>query len=194
MKFKYAIGATPLDEDQLGGLIPSHITTQNELNEWEAQNILEAEKWLIFSKKKVNILTSSFIKELHKQMFSKTWKWAGEFRTRQTNIGIEGNRIYLELLNLLDTINYWDKNKIYSYDEIAVRLHHKLVYIHCFPNGNGRHARMVTDLYLESKSEAPFTWGAKNLTTDSNARSLYIRALRAADHHDYSLILEFVRN
>lgn len=33
MKFQYAPGATPIDPEEAAGLIPAHLTLQQELNE-----------------------------------------------------------------------------------------------------------------------------------------------------------------
>lgn len=194
MKFNYPEGATPIDQDQILGLIPAHLTNQQDLNEWEAQNILEGKNWAFTSKRTHNILTIPFIKKLHKKMFDRTWKWAGEFRTTQTNIGVEPYLIPSMLGYLLDDIHFWLTESTFALDEIAARLHHKLTYIHCFPNGNGRHARLYTDIFLVEHSQPSFTWGNKNLTINNVQRHHYIACLKAADNHDYTPLLNFVRS
>ncbi len=192
MQFTYALGATPINQDDIINLIPGHISNQDQLNEWEANNILEAETWLL-SKRNINILSIKFLADLHKKMFGKTWKWAGKFRNYNTNIGSNFPFITSDLYSLLDELNFWINNKTYSIEEIAVRFHHKLVLIHPFPNGNGRHSRLVTDIFLEKNGVPRFTWGSQNLVNDSDVRSSYINALRKADNHNYSDLEKFVR-
>lgn len=189
MQFLYPEGATPLDADYSAQLIPSHITTQSQLNEWEAMNIQEARNWTFFKRRTKHILDIGFIKKLHTKMFNKTWMWAGQWRTCQTNIGIEPYRIVSELGQLLGDIDYYRNNGTYSMDEIAIRLHHRLVWIHPFPNGNGRHARFMADIFLKDQGLPFFDWG-KPL---GNSRRQYIEALQAADRHDYEPLFRFVR-
>jgi len=127
-------------------------------------------------------------------MFGKVWKWAGQFRRSEKNIGVAWIKIPVELKTLLDDVNYWMKNKTYPSDEIAYRLHHRLVLIHLFPNGNGRHSRMIADILLEEvlKKEA-FSWGSQNLTDAGETRRKYIDALKKADIQDYEQLAAFVR-
>jgi Fic-DOC domain mobile mystery protein B len=192
MKFNYAKGATPLDPDEIDGLIPLHITTHEQLNEWEAENIIEAEKWLLQNNR--DFLTIDFIKLLHKKMFSKTWKWAGTFRYTEKNIGVMPSLITTELKKLLEDVRYQLQYKTYTTEEIGYRFHHRLVWIHPFPNGNGRHARMITDLLLIKAGKTRFTWGGKNLTLASSTREQYIKALKKADKHDYKSLALFVKS
>jgi Fic-DOC domain mobile mystery protein B len=194
MKFEYASGATPLDPDEMHGLIPSHITTQGQLNEWEAVNILEAENWLFSTANPGNFLTIDFIRLLHKKMLGNTWKWAGTFRNTAKNIGVEAPKITMELKNLLDDVTYQIIHNTYPIDEIAYRFHHRLVLIHPFPNGNGRHARMTTDFLLAQAGNQKFTWGKENLLAEGPTRKKYIEALRQADKQDYIALAAFVRS
>lgn len=190
MEFIYPKGATPLDADYSAQLMPKHITTQSQLNEWEAVNIQEARKWAFLKYRSKRILDIGFIKKLHTKMFEKTWEWAGQWRTCQTNIGVEPYRIITELGQLLSDIEYYTNNHTYSMDEIAVRLHHKLVWIHPFPNGNGRHARLMADIFLKDHQMPLFDWG-QDLT---DSRNQYIAALQASDRQDYEPLLRFVRS
>lgn len=193
MKFNYPPGATPLDLDEINGLIPKHITTQGDLNEWEAENILQAETWAFSSNKHGDFLTIDFTKQFHKKMFGETWKWAGEFRKTERNIGVNPFYITTDLKKLLDDVSYQIINKSYPFDEIAYRFHHRLVAIHPFPNGNGRHARLITDLLLVQAGQPRFTWGRQKLESEGSIRKQYINALKKADSHDYSYLAEFVR-
>ena len=192
MKFNYLPGATPLDLDEAQGLIPPHITTHTELNEWENANILAAEDW-VFSKKHKNIFTIEFMQLVHKKMFNKTWRWAGKFRTSNKNIGIDYPLITTKLYELMHDVISQIQHHSYPADEIAYRFHHRLVFIHPFANGNGRHARMMADVLVAQLEQPRFTWGSKNLVSDEQTRKQYIKALKSADKHDYRLLSEFVR-
>lgn len=193
MKFVYPEGATPYNQDDAAALIPRHITTQKQLNEWEQDNILSAEIGLFTSKKK-SLLTIEFIKKLHKKMFDKTWKWAGEYRMHNTNIGMNYPLIQESLKNLCDDVVYWIENKVFPIDEIAARFHCKLSFIHGFPNGNGRHSRLMTDALLRQLEQARFTWGRKSLSEQSNIRSQYIESLKEADQGNIQPLLDFARS
>ncbi len=195
MPFHPIPGATPLDPDEMEGLLPQHITQQNDLNEWEQDNIINAEIW-IFSKKHAyeKILTTDFTKKLHKKMFDATWRWAGKFRQTAKNIGVEPYKIAEELKNLITDVQYQIEYHSYAVDEIAYRFHHRLVKIHPFPNGNGRHARLMTDLLLISLAQTRFSWGKAHLAQSGPVRDQYIAVLRQADKGDYQGLAQFVRS
>ncbi|MDT9629769.1 mobile mystery protein B [Pseudomonas sp. JV449] len=186
-------GQTPLDPDEVAGLKPRHIATQGELDEWEAQNILKASRW-VARQKKLDVLNDHFCRELHVKMFDDTWKWAGTFRKSDKNIGCDWTQIAVNLRQLLDNVAYWLEHNIFPPEEIAVRFHHRLVWLHAFPNGNGRHARLMTDCLLRQCGLALFSWGRGNLVIVNEVRQRYIQALRAADANDYALLLAFVRS
>ena len=188
----YLLGATPLDAEELASLVPGHITTQGELNEWEQLNILQGEDWA--RKQRKEILNEAFVRQLHKQMFSETWRWAGEFRKSDKNIGVDWLKIAVELRKLLGDVHYQIERSSYLPDEIAVRFHHRLVAIHPFPNGNGRHARLMADLLVERLGRPRFTWGSRSLTDVIETRQRYIAALQAADARDYVPLLTFSRS
>lgn len=189
------VGATPLDPDDLEGLKIKTISTRGELDRWEQQNIGEAMDWLQTRRSRSNILNEGFVKKLHAKMLDKVWDWAGEFRDSDKNIGVDKHRIGVELRRLLDDTKYWIDNHSYEPDEIAARFHHRLVFIHCFPNGNGRHSRLMTDTLLtDVLGKEPFTWGSGDLIHQGNVRNAYINALRSADNHDYKPLMEFVRS
>ncbi len=195
MKIQIPPGATLLDDETLQGLIPGLIT-QGELDEFEAANIAKAILWAGRSREiKKNLLTASGLRLLHLKMFEDTWKWAGEFRKRQTNIGVPPAHVLNDLGILLGDMEYWLKNKTYSYEEMAIRFHHRLVWIHPFPNGNGRFSRLATDLFLEHQGVQQFAWGRKNLGQVGQKREEYIYSLRRADReNDYSALLNFVKS
>ena len=185
-------GGTELTEEEREGLTPSYITLRSELNEAEQANILEAEEWA-FARKR-DLLEEKFLNNLHRRMYGNVWRWAGRYRTSGKNIGIDAYRIPTDLRQLLDDCRYWIENGTYEPDEIAVRFHYRIVSIHCYPNGNGRHARLAADLLLRSMGHERFSWGGKNLVDVGETRGRYIAALQAADKHDIGPLLEFVRS
>lgn len=188
----HSLGATPLDPDEAYGLIPTHITLKRELDEFEQANILAAQAWTEQRMPK-DLLSERYVRRLHKKMFDRTWRWAGSFRQTEKSIGVDPAQIGVRLRDLLEDVKTWQQHQSYSLEEQAVRLHHRLVLIHPFPNGNGRHARLFTDTFLRSCGAAPFTWGRTSLILPSATRTAYIGALQAADARDYRPLLVFVR-
>lgn len=196
LDLEYIDGQTPLDEDEKDGLLIATIATRGELDEFEQQNIEQAIQWaLTRSFKPEAIFTQDFICNVHKRMYATVWKWAGEFRKTNKNIGVDKWQIPTELKYLLDDALYWHKNNTYTADEIAIRFKHRIVSIHCFPNGNGRHSRLMADIIIDKIYKRPvFTWGAANLSSDSNTREAYLKAVKVADNGDYHLLLNFARS
>jgi Fic-DOC domain mobile mystery protein B len=195
MQFDEIEGATLIDPNEADGLIPSNVQTQEELNEWEQENIVAGEIWLNRQKIKIEeFLTIDFIKKSHKKMFNETWRWAGNFRTSDKNIGGSWNQISTQLRSLCDDVLYQINHQTFSIDEIAIRFHHRLVSIHCFPNGNGRHARIMVDCLLRILGQDKFTWGGNTLTKANEMRKNYINALKQADHGIYQPLLHFARS
>lgn len=196
LEFDYTDGQTPLDEEEKDGLKIKSITTQGELDEFEQLNIEKAVEWTIHTNlKPKNVLTEKFIKDLHKKMYGDVWKWAGEFRRTEKNIGIPWTKIGLELKILLDDSKYWIENKTFSPEEIAIRFKHRIVSIHCFPNGNGRHSRMMADILMESifKNEI-FSWHQSNMVKADEIRKEYIHALKEADKGNINPLIDFAKN
>jgi Fic-DOC domain mobile mystery protein B len=195
-------GATPIDTDEAAGLLPKHIRTQGQLNQWEEENILEAETWAFQKRMTANsVLTEAFARKLHQTMFNKTWSWAGRFRRSDKNIGVEFTRIAVGLNDLLENVKtqisylpVQPKTQTETMDQIAAKFHHQLVWLHPFANGNGRHARLMTDVLLHSRGVAPFSWGGASLVSASATRAIYLDALRAADRRDLQPLLAFVRS
>lgn len=196
LELEYHDGQTPIDEDEKKGLLIKSITTNGELNEHEQLNIENAVEWIIQTKFNPDkILTEQFIKKVHKKMFIDVWKWAGEFRKSGKNIGVEWINIGIELKYLLDDTKYWIDNKIYSPDEIAIRFKHRLVKIHCFPNGNGRHSRIMADIIIESVfGKDIFTWNSSNMIKPDETRKKYIAAVKEGDQGNIKPLIEFARN
>ena len=184
-------GATPLSEDEKDQLIPGHIVNREQLNEWEQRNILEAEQWA-FSQRRTRILSADFVRALHRRMFDRTWKWAGSFRTTDKNIGVPAHQIPTALRNGLDDAEYWLENEIFPIPEAAVRLHHRLVSVHPFPDGNGRHARLAADVLLFNLNQLRLDWGGTGLDSSGPKREAYITALKAADAGNFNPLLQFL--
>lgn len=185
--------STPLTAEEKDGLKLKWITLRSELNEAEARNIAEAQIWLAMNKNK-NVLSDSFLRNLHKKMFGNVWKWAGKYRETERNIGVAPYQIPLKLMQLFDDVKFWISNNTYSNHEIAVRLHHRLVQIHPFPNGNGRVSRIMADLASFQLEGKALYWGNENLVNVSEIRTQYIASLRKADAGDYSDLLDFTKS
>ncbi len=183
---------TPLTGEEREALIPAYITLRSELNEIEQIGIADADRWA-FSRAR-DVLDEAFLIGLHKRMFAKVWKWAGTYRRTARNIGIDAYRIGIELNQLLGDARYWIEHETYPADEIAIRFHHKLVFIHPFPNGNGRWSRLAADLLAKQLGQPRFTWGSANLVRPDEVRRRYVSALRAADGHDIAPLLAFARS
>lgn len=196
LELNYINGQTPINEDEKEGLLIRTISTRSELDEFEQLNIEKAVEWTLKRKfKSENILTETFIKDLHKRMFSEVWKWAGAFRKTNKNIGVDKFQIGIELRKLLEDSKYWIEYKNFPEDEIAVRLSHRMVQVHLFPNGNGRHSRLIGDILINHVFGKPvFAWGRTNLNNAGTMRTQYINALQEADEGDYKSLIEFARS
>lgn len=193
MDIEYPEGATPLDPDEIEGLKHPHIETRGELNQLEQQNIQDGYQWLARQRKHKDFLTEAFLLDFHKHLFGAVWAWAGSFRRTDKNIGVDHFYIGIELRNLLDDARYWVEHDTYDREEFAARFHHRLVKIHLFPNGNGRHARIVTDVILAKVlGVPPIEWGGTALDKSGSYRQVYIQALRLADKNDYGPLIAFV--
>ena len=192
---KYVLGQTKLSNEELEGLKIKSIANRAELDEFEQLNIEKAIEWTLSLKiKPEQLFTEKFILNIHKKMYSDVWKWAGSFRKSEKNIGIKSYSISIELKKLLDDALYWFENKTYSNEEIAIRFKHRIVSIHCFPNGNGRHSRLIADLIMTKLFNKPyFTWGNSNLVKASEVRAMYIEALQAADKQNYLPLISFAK-
>jgi Fic-DOC domain mobile mystery protein B len=197
-------GQTPLDEEEKDGLLIPSIATRGELDEFEQQNIEQAIQWTLGRSFKPEVIfTEDFIRRVHKRMFGDVWAWAGEFRKTNKNMGVDKSQVPTDLKYLLDDAKYWHENNTYPPDEMAVRFKHRIVSIHCFPNGNGRHSRLMADIIIEKIYKQPvFSWGAAlsmpkvaaNLSGKGDTRTAYLKAVKTADKGNYSLLLAFARS
>ncbi|MEO9044175.1 MAG: mobile mystery protein B [Candidatus Dormibacter sp.] len=191
--FFAATDATPLDPDATAELIPP-LQTQADLNEFEAANITEAAVWTRRSRLLLHGYPSpKSLLELHRRMFDRTWRWAGRYRRTDTNLGVPWPQVSVAVRQLCDDTCYQVQHASVDPDHLCVGFHHRLVSIHPFPNGNGRLARIATDVLRRNASWPAWTWGAESLVADGEVRSAYIKALRAADGGDLAPLIAFVR-
>jgi Fic-DOC domain mobile mystery protein B len=185
---------TPLSPEELADLIPS-LSTKRELNEWERENIIRARAWAMRNRTPATAIASEeYVRRLHTKMFDQTWKWAGVYRRTEKNLGVPCQEIRDGLAALLGDVRYWMRNGTYEVDEIAVRLHYRLVVIHPFPNGNGRHARLIADVLATKLGRPSLSWGSVSLIAAGEARKHYLASLRTADAGDIKPLLEFSRS
>ncbi len=184
--------STPLAPDEKRDLIPTYIAYRSELNAAEHDNIVRGQEWAL--RRRHAILDERFVLELHRRMFGEVWRWAGRYRTTERNLGIAAWEIPIEMRKLLDDAKTWITAAAYPRDEIAVRLHHRLVRVHPFANGNGRHARLMADLVVMDLGGERFSWGGGSLRSADELRQRYIAALRAADNHDVAALVTFARS
>lgn len=185
-------GATPLDHNQIKGIRFSHLTTMGELDEIEDENIQKGLEWLNRQTTE-NYLSSQFLCKLHEKLFG-VWKWAGKFRTIEVNISsYRSFDVAPPLLNFFEDIKLWITSGKMSADEISAEMHHRLVSIHPFPNGNGRTTRIFTE-YVQRRNDWPITSWKSSLNDEPiKRRSSYISALKAADKGDFTLLIEFMK-
>lgn len=183
---------TPLTPEERRDLIPAHIAFRAELNEAEQENIARGQDWALARRR--DVLTEKFIKDLHRQMLGDVWRWAGRFRTSERNLSIPCFEIPVALHQLLEDAKTWIEFSAYPPDEIAVRFHHRLVQIHPFPNGNGRHSRLMADLLIMRLGGERFTWGSASIQRAAEVRRRYIDGLKTADNNEFATLIEFARS
>lgn len=196
LELNYINGQTPISEEEKEGLLIKTISTRDELNEFEQQNIESAIEWTLKQNFSVDkILTIDFILEVHKRMFNKIWEWAGTFRKTNKNIGVDKFQISQDLKILLDDCKYWIENDTFLNDEIAIRFKHRLVKIHPFPNGNGRHSRLCADIFISHVfKKKVFSWSGSNLIKPGDSRKKYIEAIYKADKGNIKPLINFARS
>lgn len=176
--------ATPIDD--ISGLKISGIQTYKELSNQETETIFKARKKYFRNKPQVFLFSEGFILKIHKDMLGAVWDWAGCFRKTQTNVGVKPFLISVELKKLVDDYLFWSE-KAWNPIEMAARIHHRLTFIHPFENGNGRHARFVSDLFLHHRDLHVPNW-PKEVSEETPLREAYIQALKRADQGDYSVL------
>lgn len=190
-----ADGQTPLDPDETEGLKLAFVATLGDLNAAEGNNIASGMKWAESQVRGgVQVASEDFLSSLHSKLFGQVWEWAGAHRSTERNIGIDPLQIRVELRQLFDDVAAWAEFDTYPIDEQAARLHHRLTWIHPFPNGNGRTSRSMADLFLVSRAVLPFSWGANARLAPNEIRARYLAAVRAADARDLAPLMAFVRS
>lgn len=196
LDFAYIDGQTPLEDDEKVGLLIQTIVTREELDEFEQQNIEEAMQWVLTrSLNAKTIFTEKFVRRLHKHMFGNVWAWAGSFRKTNKNLGVDKWQIPTALQALLDDCIYWVEHETFTPDLIAIRFKHRIVSIHCFANGNGRHSRLMADVIIDKIYNLPvFSWGVGNLIKQNDIRNNYLKAVREADKNNYEPLHLFARS
>ena len=193
----HVAGATPVDPEEAADLIPSGVETVDQLNAFEQTNILSATEWALRHRRRhspTTVLSESFLFGVHRRMFDETWRWAGDPRRTDKNIGVHWPTIRVALHERVKDAQLWLAESVFTTDEVAVRLHHGIVLVHPFSNGNGRWSRLVADTLMHAHQQSPFDWGARNLASAGEARTAYLAALRAADHGDFTPLLRFARS
>jgi Fic-DOC domain mobile mystery protein B len=195
LKIEYIEGQTPLDEDEKEGLLVKTISTKGELDEFEQLNIQSAIGWSLKTKVgKKQFLTEDFLMLVHKKMFGEVWAWAGTKRKSNKNIGVDKTQISIEIKKLIDDCNFWIDHQSFTDEEIAIRFSHRLVKIHLFPNGNGRHSRLAADIMISKLFNKPvFSWGHSDLSKKNPIRKEYLDAIYKADNDDYKSLLVFAK-
>jgi Fic-DOC domain mobile mystery protein B len=180
-------GETPID---VSGLKRKGINTRAELNEAEAENIRKAVVKYLAAKpsRRSAPFTLPWARRLHKQMFGDVWKWAGEFRQENLNLGCDWHQVPMQLQALLDDLVFWEAQR-HALLEQAAWLHHRAVSIHPFPNGNGRWARMIANIWLKRHGHAITEWPEATIGSKSVVRDDYLAAIRAADLGDEGPLL-----
>ncbi len=189
-------GITLLDEEEKQGLLIRTIDTREDLNEFEMKNVEEALLWVLRrSFVYTQVLDELFIYQMHQKMFGKVWAWAGKARTTNKNLGVDKFQIPVLLKSLVEDTRYWIENDTYEPDELALRFKHRLVGIHCFPDGNGRHGRMMADIIIHKIFDRDFfSWGRQNLSKHITSRKRYLDAMKAGDHFDFLPLIKFARS
>lgn len=195
IELEYIEGQTPLDEDEKDGLLIKTISTKGELDEFEQLNIQQAIEWSIKAKIELKqLLSEDFLLLIHKKMFDEVWDWAGTKRKTNKNIGVDKTQISIETRKLIDDCKFWIENNSFNEEEIAIRFSQRLVKIHLFPNGNGRHSRLVADIMISKVFNKPvFTWGRSDLSKNNTIRKEYLQAIYKADNDDYKPLIDFAR-
>lgn len=188
-------GQTPLEPDEAEGLKLAFVATRDDLNAAEGNNIASGMKWAEAQVRSgVPVASEEFLCKLHARLFDQVWEWAGTYRRTERNIGIDPIQIRVTLRQLFDDVGAWTEFNSYPVDEQAARLHHRLTWIHPFPNGNGRTSRAMADLYLALRGAPPFSWGANTGLASHEIRARYLEAVRAADVHDLAPLMAFVHS
>lgn len=183
-----------LDVSERRALIPLHLSTRFELAAWEQANMAKALAWLEQRRRRGSVLSSRFMRTIHKKMFDETWDHAGRYRKAKSERGAPGWTVSTRVEDVIARTRGWIQMGAYPPDEIAIRFHHRMTEVHPFERGNGRVTRMMTDALLVELGQVPFTWGAKLGLSAAELRDRYVAALRIADNDQIHPLLDFARS
>lgn len=186
-------GATPIED--AAGLLIEGVLTYAALNAVETENIIMAVNEHLRRRKRRGEfwLTEEYVRRVHHDMFDSVWEWAGRYRNAQLNIGVQASRVREEVGKVCQDAAYWDAQKENPMPvlERAVRLHHRLAWIHPFPNGNGRHARLLSDICLHVHHHKLPDWPSSALGGAGDVRGAYLAALKKADGGDFGPLINY---
>ena len=188
-------GHTEIPDEVRDDLIATYIATLGELHEAEEANI--AAGTFRRSPSVAELLDDRYLRDLHRAMFDEVWRWAGRYRQHDVNIGsIDWHQVPALVRQLVDDARFWVEADTFEPDELAVRFHHRLVQIHPFVNGNGRHGRFATEFLVEGLGRPRFTWGAGLRLDRAQLRARYRMALERmdGDRDDIGELLKFTRS
>lgn len=189
-------GATPGDDTS--GLILEHLTDRHARDAVELEAIAHAYNKYIFRARKkkrgTDWLTDEFIRRVHDDMFGSLWDWAGKYRTSDLNIGVDWHLILEQIGQLCGDFKFWDSaDASMPIVEISARLQNRLTRIHPFKNGNGRHARLITDIFFYSRGHALPKWPQIQLMPQGDEiRAQYIQAMKKADQENFGELIKFI--
>jgi Fic-DOC domain mobile mystery protein B len=185
-------GATPFDVD---GLRLTHLRTREAIYDAEAENILLAYQKYLRRRLSPNRawFTEGFVRQVHRDMLGAVWEWGGRYRETELTIGVPAHQIREEIAKLCDDRLFWDKDKNMPIIERAARLHARLAWIHPFRNGNGRHARLITDIFLYSHRHALPEWPHSELIQEGTPREEYLVAMKQADRGNFESLITFTK-
>lgn len=190
------VGATPGGDTS--GLILVHLSTTAARNAAETEAISRAYDKHVFrarrKKRETEWLTDTFIRKVHADMFGTIWEWAGHYRQTNLNIGVDPFLIKEQIRLLTEDFLFWNgPTSTMPAVEVAARLQHRLAKIHPFTNGNGRHARLMTDIFLHSRKHPLPQWPQIQLLSQGNKiREQYITAMKNADEGDVTKLIQFI--
>jgi Fic-DOC domain mobile mystery protein B len=186
-------GETPIDD--ASGLKPRGIRVRAQLNDVEARNIRKAVMRYLVTRpsRRQAPFTLDWCYKLHREMFGDVWRWAGQKRTTELNIGVPAHRIDVELKTLMDDLIFWRAQGTMETIEQAARLHHRAAFIHPFLNGNGRWSRLLANIFLKQSAHGLTVWPEETVGNASIIREQYLAAVRSADGGNYEPLIALHR-
>ena len=183
-----------LEVQERQALIPFHLSTRFELAAWEQANMAKALTWLEQRRQRGTVLTSRFMRSLHKKMFDETWDHAGRYRRAKSARGVAAWTVSTRVEDVIAKARGWIQQGAYPADEIAIRFHHRMSEIHPFERGNGRVTRLMTDALMVELGQTAFSWGSGADLSAVDLRDRYLAGLRVADNDNIGVLLDFARS